>query len=74
MKIKREILFQLRGELSRTYVSKQIGITPQMLGMIERGDRNPSLELAKSIADFYGKTVEELFFPKEEEPFMGVSK
>lgn len=33
-----------------------------MLGAIERGDRNPSLKLAKRIADYYGTTVEDIFF------------
>jgi len=33
-----------------------------MLGAIERGDRNPSLKLAKKIADYYGVSVDEIFF------------
>ncbi|TWL69400.1 hypothetical protein CHCC14821_3039 [Bacillus paralicheniformis] len=33
-----------------------------MLGAIERGDRTPSLTLAKKIADYYGKSVDEIFF------------
>ncbi|MCY8117853.1 helix-turn-helix domain-containing protein [Bacillus spizizenii] len=33
-----------------------------MLGAIERGDRTPSLSLAKKIADYYGTTVDEIFF------------
>ncbi|MCY8247885.1 helix-turn-helix transcriptional regulator, partial [Bacillus inaquosorum] len=32
------------------------------LGAIERGDRTPSLSLAKKIADYYGTTVDEIFF------------
>lgn len=55
-------LKQLRGNTPRSVVSKHIGITPQMLGAIERGSRNPSLRLAKKIADYYGVSVDEIFF------------
>lgn len=58
----RKKLMDLRGDESRQKVSKELGITPQALGMIERGDRTPSLELAKKIADYYGVTIEEVFF------------
>ncbi len=33
-----------------------------MLGAIERGDRTPSLELAKKIAELYKTTIDDLFF------------
>jgi len=55
-------LIQLRGSTPRRIVSEKIGITPQMLGAIERGDRTPSLKLAKKIADYYGVSVDEIFF------------
>lgn len=58
----REILTKLRGENSRSKVAFDLKITPQMLGAIERGDRTPSLFLAKKIADYYGTTVDEIFF------------
>ncbi|MED1761281.1 helix-turn-helix transcriptional regulator [Bacillus subtilis] len=60
--MKREVLFSLRGNTSRTVVANDLNITPQMLGAIERGDRTPSLSLAKKIADYYGTTVDEIFF------------
>lgn len=60
--MKRKKLIKLRGNRSRPPIAKEIGITPQMLGMIERGERTPSLLLAKKIADYYGVTVEEIFF------------
>lgn len=61
-KLIRTKLIELRGSESRQKVSKDLGITPQALGMIERGDRTPSLELAKKIADYYSVTIEEIFF------------
>ena len=62
----REKLFKLRGENSRIVVAKEIGITPQMLGAIERGDRTPSLQLAKKISDYYRVSVDEIFLNKTE--------
>lgn len=57
-------LIKLRGDESRQNVAKDLGITPQMLGAIERGDRTPSLSLAKKIADRYKVTVDDVFFGK----------
>lgn len=59
---KRTKLIELRGDESRQNVAKELGITPQMLGAIERGNRTPSLPLAKRIADFYGVSVDDIFF------------
>lgn len=58
----RETLIKLRGEKARSEVAFYLEITPQMLGAIERGDRTPSLYLAKKIADYYNTTVDEIFF------------
>jgi putative transcriptional regulator len=60
----RNKLIELRGNKSRPEVAKNLNITPQMLGAIERGDRNPSLKLAKRIADYYCVSVDEIFFAK----------
>lgn len=62
---RREKLIALRNNVPRPKIAKKIGITPQMLGMIERGERTPSLPLAKKIADFYGVSVEDIFFESE---------
>lgn len=60
--MERTKLIELRGDRTRAEVANALEITPQMLGAIERGDRTPSLALAKKIADFYGVTVDEIFF------------
>lgn len=57
----RKVLLNLRGEKTRLEVASDLNITPQMLGAIERGNRTPSLNLAKKIASYYGTTVEEIF-------------
>ncbi len=59
---KRNKMIEFRSNKSRLIVAKNLKITPQMLGAIERGDRTPSLELAKRIADFYKTTIDNLFF------------
>lgn len=58
----RNTLIELRGNKARADVAFDLKITPQMLGAIERGDRTPSLRLAKKIADYYNTTVDEIFF------------
>lgn len=59
---KRNKMIEFRSNQSRIVVARHLKITPQMLGAIERGDRTPSLELAKRIADFYKTTIDDLFF------------
>ncbi|MFA5385900.1 MAG: helix-turn-helix domain-containing protein [Eubacteriales bacterium] len=63
--LKRDVLIKLRGDRSRQVVAKEIEITPQMLGAVERGDRTPSLPLAKKIADYYGVSVDDIFFEEQ---------
>jgi putative transcriptional regulator len=58
----RNKLVDLRANKSRPEVAEALKITPQMLGAIERGDRTPSLNLAKKISDYYGVSVDEIFF------------
>jgi DNA-binding XRE family transcriptional regulator len=53
----------LRAErrLSRKQVADKLGINYQTIGYIERGDYNPSLELALTIAQFFRLPVEAIF-------------
>jgi putative transcriptional regulator len=60
--MKREQLVYQRGNRSLAEVAKQLKISPQMLGMIERGERNPSLRLAFQIAAYYQTPVDSIFF------------
>jgi putative transcriptional regulator len=56
------LLIALRGNKSRAEVAKDLGITPQGLGMIERGVRTPRIKLMAKFALYYDKTVDDLFF------------
>lgn len=58
----RKGLIELRGDKSRKEISKKLNITPQMLGSIERSDRNPSLELAINMSKLYNITMDKLIF------------
>lgn len=53
----------LRAErgLSRTEVANAVGVHYQTIGYLERGDYNPSLELALRMAAFFGLPVEAVF-------------
>lgn len=63
MKI-RKVLIRLRKErgLNQATVANELKITTSYYGMIEKGVRNPSLELAAKIAKYFNKSVEDIFF------------
>ncbi|WMC94511.1 helix-turn-helix transcriptional regulator [Kineothrix sp. MB12-C1] len=54
---------ELRKErkLSQDEFAKAIRVSRQTVSSIETGKYNPSLELAFTISDFFGKTIEEIF-------------
>jgi len=60
----------LRAErgLSRKQLADKLGINYQTIGYIERGDYNPSLELALTIAEFFRLPVEAIFSLKPMTP------
>lgn len=64
MALPRKTLISLRKSrgLTQKDVAEKLGITTSFYGMIEVGSRNPTLELAKNIADFFGLDIENIFF------------
>lgn len=58
-------LIELRGDKSRNEVAKELGISISALSMYELGERIPRDEIKIRIANFYNKTVMEIFFEKE---------
>ena len=60
----------LRAErgLSRKQLADKLGINYQTVGYIERGDYNPSLELALTIAELFRLPVEAVFSLKPLSP------
>ena len=60
----------LRAErgLSRQQLADALGINYQTIGYLERGDYNPSLELAFRIAEYFGLPLEAVFSRQPFEP------
>lgn len=61
MMMKNELLITLRGNRTRAEVARALGITPQGLGLIERGERFPRKGLLIRFSEYYQKSVDELF-------------
>jgi putative transcriptional regulator len=55
-------LIELRGNKERTEVAKDINISVSALSNYENALRIPRDEIKVSLARYYGKTVEEIFF------------
>ena len=57
--------------LSRQALALEVGVNPQTIGFLERGDYTPSLELAFKISRFFNLPVEAVFSP---DPFRPMSE
>lgn len=53
-------LRQLAG-FSRLELAERVGVNPQTIGYLERGEYNPSLVLAFRLADLFALPVEKVF-------------
>lgn len=54
-------LFRAEHGVSRRELADAVGVNHQTIGYLERGDYNPSLELAMAIAAYFGVPIEMLF-------------
>jgi DNA-binding XRE family transcriptional regulator len=63
----------LRAErgISRQELSQAIGVNYQTIGYLERGDYNPSLDLALRLSEVFGLPVEAIFSTR---PFSPLSE
>lgn len=50
-----------RRRMKQEDLANEVGITQAMLSQIERGTKNPSLQVSKLIADVLGCNIEEFF-------------
>lgn len=55
-------LRELRGETSQKVVSSAVGVLQSTYCMYETGQRVPSDEVKKKIAEYFNTTVQDIFF------------
>ena len=61
-------LFRAERGMSRRALADAVGVNPQTIGYLERGDYSPSLELALKIAEQFEVPIELLFSFRSFEP------
>lgn len=54
-------VFRAMKDITQEKLAQEIGVTRQTIIAIERGNYNPSLELAFKIARFFDAEIEEVF-------------
>lgn len=59
-------LIRLRNEKSREEVARAVGISVSTLQMYENGQRIPRDNIKIKLANFYGVTVQTIFFDSEQ--------
>jgi putative transcriptional regulator len=64
-------VLRVERSLTRQTLAREIGVNPQTIGFLERGDYIPSLELVFNLARFFRLPVEAIFSP---EPFRPLSE
>ncbi|MBR3518426.1 MAG: helix-turn-helix transcriptional regulator [Lachnospiraceae bacterium] len=55
-------LKSLRGGKSQQEVAAAVGITPMAISLYESGERIPRDEIKVKLAEYYGTTVDAIFF------------
>lgn len=58
-------LIELRGERTQEQVARDNDISLSAIGMYERGERVPRDDVKIRLAQYYHKTVQEIFFAKD---------
>lgn len=61
-----QILIKLRGSKTREEVANDLKISISALQMYECGQRIPRDEIKIKIANYYGVTVQEIFFTQQD--------
>jgi len=64
-------LLRTEKGLSRKDLADAVGVNFQTIGYLERGDYNPSLELAFKLAEHFSVPVEVIFSPR---PFKSLTE
>ncbi|KRA79751.1 helix-turn-helix transcriptional regulator [Altererythrobacter sp. Root672] len=54
-------VFRAEVGMTRKALAEKVGVNPQTIGFLERGDYNPSLELALRVSQVFKVPIELLF-------------
>jgi putative transcriptional regulator len=65
MKAKLKV-FRAMRDLTQEALAKEVGVTRQTVIAIEKGQYNPSLELAFKLARYFDVSIEEIFVYESE--------
>lgn len=57
-----DMLKKLRGDATQETVARAVGVTKSAWAMYERGERVPRDEVKIKIAEYFNRTVQEIFF------------
>ena len=58
---------RIKSSITQEQLARKVGVTRQTIGLIEKGEYNPSLHLCISIAKELNKTLDDLFWEVDEE-------
>lgn len=58
---------RIKASITQEQLAKRVGVTRQTIGLIEKGEYNPSLQLCVAIAKELNKTLDELFWEVDTE-------
>ena len=61
-------LFRSDRSVSRRELAEAVGVNPQTIGALERGDHSPSLDLAFRVCDVFDLPIEAVFSRTEFAP------
>lgn len=53
---------RIKLSITQQHLAQRTGVTRQTIGLIEKGEYNPSLQLCVAIAEELNKTLDELFW------------
>ncbi|MED1287534.1 MULTISPECIES: helix-turn-helix transcriptional regulator [Bacillus] len=56
---------RIKTSMTQEQLARKIGVTRQTIGLIEKGEYNPSLQLCVAIAKVLNKTLDDLFWEVE---------
>ncbi|MEK4299898.1 helix-turn-helix transcriptional regulator [Oceanobacillus sp. FSL W8-0428] len=57
---------RVKTSMTQQQLAKNVGVTRQTIGLIEKGEYNPTLSLCIAIAKELDKTLDELFWEVED--------